>query len=183
MSRVLGPTLCGVLFVLGGCGGVAREQPVPAPVQRVEARRCVSQPSTPASLTESPDWAGKVPDDGWTDPDGCLVRLDVIGQRQGPAHCGWQAATVISTGVPVATRWGDVQSSTTYVRDPDNVFGDTVTSRGFDANAFLPKGAVDTGYRRQGVSLWMIPYDASEIFLVDDRVERWPRDLDPSLCA
>ncbi len=56
------------------------------------------------TLTESPNGAGKVPDDGWTGIDGCLVRFDVIGQRHGPDHCGWQAATLISPGVPVGTR-------------------------------------------------------------------------------
>jgi hypothetical protein len=70
-----------------------------------------------------------------------------------------------------------------YVRDPDNVIGDEAIARRFDNDSTLPAAARDSGLRRHGVALWAVPADASAVYLVGRRVEKWPRDLDPSFCA
>jgi hypothetical protein len=69
----------------------------------------------------------------------------------------WQSARFLSAGIPIGSRSDRAATSARYVRDPENVFGDVATSRGFDPNARLPLTAVDTGFRRDGVALWAEP--------------------------
>ena len=112
------------------------------------------------------------------------MRIDVLADRPGPAHCGFEAARVIITGIPIGARYTDETSSATYVRDPGNVFRDAATASAFDSHAKLPKDAVDTGLRHQGTQLWVDPTDHSAIYLIaETSVERWPLDPDPASCA
>jgi hypothetical protein len=114
----------------------------------------------------------------WT-RDGCLVRIDVLADRAGPDHCGWQSARVIITGSPLGARYTNDGDDVEYVRDPNNVFE---LSERFDPDATLPAAAVDTGYRSEGDELWLVPDDGTSIYLVGgDRVERWPR-AEPPAC-
>lgn len=124
---MLAAAACGVLVATAGCGGA--EQAPQGP--RMVAHRCASASGIATDLTRGPDWAVDVPGDGWTDRQGCLVRLDVIGQYRGPGHCGWEAATIISTGLPVGARASDARRSAIFVRDPTNVFGDAANARSF----------------------------------------------------
>lgn len=134
-------------------------------------------------VASEPNWRQYADYRPWTTADGCLVRIDVLADRPGPAHCGFQAARVIITGIPIGARYTDESSSATYVRDPGNVFGDPATASGFDPHAKLPEGAVDTGFRQQGTQLWVGPTDRSAIYLVAGAsVERWPLDPDPAGC-
>ena len=120
----------------------------------------------------------------WATADtGCLLRIDVIGDRPGPEHCGFEDARVIITGIPVGARYSDPTNTAEYVRDPRNVLGDASTASAFDPDAELPEGAVDTGFRQEGTELWLDPTDAAAIFLVTGEiVERWPRDSTPTMC-
>ena len=112
------------------------------------------------------------------------MRIDVLADRPGPAHCGFDAARVIIAGIPIGARYTDETTSATYVRDPGNVFGDAATATAFDAHAKLPEGAIDTGLRQEGTQLWVDPTDRSAIYLLaGTSVERWPLDPDPASCA
>ena len=114
---------------------------------------------------------------------GCLLRIDVIGDRPGPEHCGFQDARVIITGIPVGARYSDPTDAAEYVRDPGNVLGDAATASAFDPVAELPEGAVDSGFRHEATDFWVNPMDPSAIFLVTGEVvERWPRDSTPTIC-
>lgn len=146
--------------------------------------RCASAAGTITDLTTPPRLAGRVPTDGWTTRSGCPVRLDVLTQFQGAGHCGWESASTISTAATLGHRANRSRERRYYVRDPLNVYRDEATSRAFDADAELPSGARDTGFRRRGVALWMKPGDPAWIYLVDKRrVDRWPLDPEPSFCA
>ena len=37
----------------------------------------------------------------WTNTDGCLVRIDIVAERPGPDHCGWEDADVLIVGSPL----------------------------------------------------------------------------------
>jgi hypothetical protein len=119
----------------------------------------------------------------WTTSQGCDVRLDVLMTRRGPEHCGWQRATDILMGDPLGA--SHMQGpARVYVRDPDNVMGDPAVARAFEEDTDLPIGARDTGYRQDGVELWMDPTDDGLVYLVSEHaVERWPQDPSPAVCA
>jgi hypothetical protein len=133
-------------------------------------------------VASEPNWRQFADYRHWKTSDGCLVRIDVLADRPGPAHCGFEAGRVIITGIPIGARYAD-GSSSTYVRDPGDVFGDAATASAFDPRAKLPEGAVDTGFREEGTQLWVDPTDRSAIYLVaGTSVERWPLDPDPAVC-
>ncbi len=122
-------------------------------------------------VATEPDWRQFADYREWT-RDGCLVRIDVLADRPGPQHCGWESVRVIITGSPLRSRYTTANDAVEYVRDPNNVMGlDTK----FEPDATLPETAIDTGYRSGDESLWMVPGDDSAIYVVtDDGVEQWP---------
>jgi hypothetical protein len=120
----------------------------------------------------------------WRTKDGCRVRIDVMAERTGPDHCDFQLALVIITGTPFGARYTNAMNAREYVRDPENVFGDVITSMSFDPDADLPSDAVDTGLREGNRELWVVPGDESAVYLVlGDTTERWPLDPEPAGCA
>lgn len=145
---------------------------------------CQASDGSVTDVANEPDWRQFAEYTPWTTPDGCLLRIDVVADRPGPAHCDMGAARVIITGVPVGAPYSTVEDSAHYVRDPQNAFGDPATAEAFDGDADLPLDAVDTGYRQASTSLWVVRADPSSIYLVDgDAVERWPLDPEPAGCA
>ncbi len=132
--------------------------------------------------TEPPLWRGAAVYRDWTTTEGCLLRIDVVGDRPGPAHCGWQDARVIVTGSPVGAFHTGPGNEQTFVRDPQGVFGVPELTAGFDTHATLPHDAVDSGYRQGGTQLWSASSDPGAVFVKSgDVVERWPRGRTP-LC-
>lgn len=146
---------------------------------------CDSPPGSATDVASEPDWRRYGDYRAWTTADGCLVRIDVLADRPGPDHCGWQTARVIIATIPIGKRYSNEGNAASYVRDPDNVFGDPATAAAFDPNAELPPGAADTGFRQGPTELWTDPADGgSAIYLVTGRtVERWPFDPRPAVCA
>ena len=148
------------------------------------AHPCQARDGSVTDVAHEPDWRQYGDYTPWTTPDGCLLRIDVVADRPGPAHCGFEDARVIITGIPVGTPYSTMGDTAHYVRDPRDVFNDPVTADAFDADADLPLSAVDTGYRRASAELWVVRADPSSIYLVDgDTVERWPLDPEPAGCA
>lgn len=147
-----------------------------------EPRECEADEGDVTDVANEPDvrqWGDYLP---WTDRDGCLVRIDVIAERPGPDHCGWEEARVLITGRPFGARYSTLGDSREYVRDPAGVFGDPSLTAGFDPEASLPATAVDSGFRRGDIELWHDPADPSAIWMVSpDHTERWPAGESP-LC-
>jgi len=148
-----------------------------------EARECEAGEGEVTDVaTEPPSWRQSADYLPWTDREGCLLRIDVVAERPGPDHCGWERATVLVTGQPLGARYTAPDDSTEYVRDPDGVFGDASLTAGFDPDADLPATAVDSGYRRGDIELWHDPADPSAVWIVSpDHTERWPAGEAP-LC-
>jgi hypothetical protein len=163
--------MVGLCAVAVGCG--ERRDTAPAP------HHCSGPQGSVTDLRSLPQYAMVSGPGSWTDRVGCYVRRDVLATYQGPEHCGWQSSRFLSAGIPIGSRSDRAATSARYVRDPENVFGDVATSRGFDPNARLPLTAVDTGFRRDGVVLWAEPGRPDAVYLVGVGVERWPRDLTP----
>lgn len=158
-------------------------EPTTAPSDSI-AVTCAAPAGAVTDVASEPNWRRYGDYRMWTAADGCLVRIDVLADRPGPAHCGWQTARVIITGIPIGARYSDERNDANYVRDPDNVFGDPATALAFDPDADLPPGAVDRGFRQRATELWVDPADGSVIYLVTGTsIERWPLDSQPAICV
>src|SRR5215475_11397071 len=63
----------------------------------VRPQRCHGPAGSPTDVDHEPPWRAYADYREWTTNDGCLVRIDVLADRQGPEHCGYQDARVIIT--------------------------------------------------------------------------------------
>lgn len=144
---------------------------------------CVAEPGSVIDVSSEPDWRQYADYREWTDADGCPVRIDIVAERPGPDHCGWEDADVLIVGDPLGEPYTSPSDTLHFVRDPNGVFGVPQLSEGFEPDADLPDNAVDSGFRRDGVSLWHVPGDQSQVWLVSDTsIEKWPGG-DTPLCA
>jgi hypothetical protein len=127
-----------------------------------------------SDLSGEPDWHRDGDYRRWSTTDGCPVRIDVIGDSQGPQHCNREAARTLTVGRPLGDRFTNASNSTAYLRDPAEAYG-SEAAEGLDLDADLPQGATDTGYRLGNVELWHLPGQPDAIWLKGpDRTERWP---------
>jgi hypothetical protein len=183
MATRAGATLI-LALLLAACAAEASRSGGPTQPPSATPHACQARDGSVTDVAHEPDWrqyGGYTP---WTTPDGCLLRIDIVADRPGPAHCGFEDARVIITGIPVGTPYSTVEDSAHYVRDPGDAFGDPATADAFDPDADLPLSAVDTGYRQADAELWVVRADPSSVYLVDgDIVERWPLDPEPAGCA
>lgn len=112
----------------------------------------------------------------WNDAEGNPVPLDVLMLRApGPDfHCApWPADILMGTPLGSSSESTEARA---FVRDIIGGFADPDVVPGFDADTELPPGAIDTGYRREGMALWMDPTDDEHIYVVTPNgVEAWPR--------
>jgi hypothetical protein len=102
----------------------------------------------------------------------------------GPAHCGWQSATVLFLAWPIGTIATSGDQTRQYLRDPQGVFRGTFRDR-LDKHATLPGDATATGYRLGEIELFLAPVGAEDaIYLVGPgATERWPRADPMILCS
>lgn len=143
---------------------------------------CGSKPGSVTDIESEPDWRRHADYRPWTDTEGCLLRIDIVAERPGPEHCGWDAADVLIVGHPLGAPYTSPDDTAHFVRDPAATFGRPHLANGYDPDASLPDDAIDTGFRRGGVSLWHVPGDQSAVWLVSgDTTERWPSG-DPPIC-
>ncbi len=141
-----------------------------------EPRECSAEEDSALHVEGEPDWRQYGEYTPWTDVNGCLVRIDVLAERTGPEHCGWEDSRVIITGDPFGVRYTDDSTSIEYVRDPNGVYDSPAFVEGFQILGSLPEAAVDTGYRQGGRELWISSEDTDAVFVrSQDSVERWPR--------
>lgn len=145
---------------------------------------CEAPEGSVNDVATEPNWRESAEYFDWTTADRCLVRIDVIADRPGPEHCGFESARVIITGVPIGERYTDASDDAEYIRDPENVFGDAETAAAYDPDADLPPEAEDTGFRQGATELWVDPVEQTAIYLVTGgTVERWPLDPEPTGCT
>ena len=96
---------------------------------------------------------------------------------QGAEHCSWTDITFLLVGRGQAADW--------YVRDDGGEFSELLRTT-FASKATLPESATDTGLRRDGRRLWVVPdKEAAYLASLDDaeKVERWPAAKQPIRCA
>lgn len=167
-----------VAFVVGVAAGCSANEEV---VEGPDVDDCAAEPGSVTDVSSEPDWRPYADYRDWTDAEGCLVRIDIVAERTGPEHCGWEDADVLIVGDPLGEPYSP-SDSLHFVRDPQGVYGLPQLADGFVANADLPDDAVDTGFRREGVSLWHVPGDQSQVWLKSETsVEKWPEG-DTPLC-
>lgn len=104
----------------------------------------------------------------WEDGSGRRVPVTRIQSFQGAEHCSWTDITFLRVRGEPKADW--------YVRDTSGEFSGLLRTT-FANDAALPKGATDTGLRRDGRQLWIGPdEEAAYLVSLDDAedVERWP---------
>ena len=110
------------------------------------------------------------------DESGWHLTLHVI---DGPEHCGWQSASLLTLAWPLGSDdQGGVDRTRLYIRDPENVFQGELDVPPPELDATLPADAVDTGFHRGSWHLWVADGGTDDaVYLVSDEgsVERWPR--------
>jgi hypothetical protein len=116
----------------------------------------------------------------WSDRDGKRLSTRVLHSSAGSAHCNWESATFLFMN----------NGKDWYVRDPQGVITG-LAPYGRQRPAFvrgpyrpdvrLPKAAKDTGYRRDGMALYLT--DDAAFVRYADHVEAWPRTTRGWGCA
>jgi hypothetical protein len=103
----------------------------------------------------------------------------------GPAHCGWDSATLLTIGWPLGTRPDNAGGARQYIRDPNNVTQSHSLRNTLDLHASLPPDAYDTGYRYGTIALYLSPsdQDTAAYLVAGNEVERWPRSDPMTLCS
>ena len=181
VGRWLGLALTVLLvtsMTTSSCGGDRS-----SPAVDESLRACEAESGAATDIASEPH-AWRFPEyRDWGDRHGCLVRIDVLTDRSGPAHCGYESARVIVAGAPIGTPFTEPADSVQYVRDPDGAFGVPRLTVGLQLDTVLPAEAVDTGFRQAETELWVVPDDPRFIYLKNgNRAERWPAGEAP-LCA
>jgi hypothetical protein len=145
------------------------------PAVTPEPRICEAPVDTPIDVAGEPPWRQFADYLPWTDRDGCLVRVDVLAERPGPAVCGWENTRVIISGLPLGVPYTGTVDSVEFVRDPGGDYGVDEFVTGFLILDELPADAIDTNYRQADRALWLSPSDPAAVYLAGSGgVERWP---------
>ncbi len=169
---------CFALLLLGACSSGDDD----AVLAGAESHDCGAEPRSVTDVHSEPDWRRHADYRPWTDTEGCLLRIDIVAEWSGPEHCGWEKADVLIVGQPLGESHTSPDDTVHFVRDPAAVFGQPDLAAAYDPDASVPDNAIDSGFRRDGVSLWHVPGDQSAVWFVSvDTAERWPRG-DPPLC-
>lgn len=119
----------------------------------------------------------------WT-REGRPVDVRELGTIAGPAHCGWERATMLQIGWPPGTVAETGAAARQYIRDPHGVMSILFRDR-LVRNARLPADARPTGHRLGSIELYLAPSDQDEAINVvaPAGAERWPRSDPMTLCA
>jgi len=137
-----------------------------------------------ASVASAFDAPPGHPGYGWSRDGRGPVENAELATFAGPAHCGWQSATMMFIGWPLGTRADTSARSRMFIRDPHGVYGAEFRER-LVRNARLPTDAKATGYRLGPLELYLSPTDQDEAIYVvaPSGAERWPRVEPMRLCA
>jgi len=158
-----------IIVAAGGCGSGGDGSTSAASSARAE--RCACSAGSWTDIAGEPaNWRAMSSGRTWTDTAGCALRIDVVADYDGAAHCGFVGARYLALGMPVGSRY---LRPRIYVRDPDDVYGDEATRDALDLDARLPGGARDSGLRLGETRLLVADGEPEAIYLqTGDRVER-----------
>lgn len=117
--------------------------------------------------------------------DGRTVSSAELIASGGPAHCGWDAITMMYVGWPLGTRSTSAAESRQYIRDTGHTLQTQDFLGSWVRNPTLPADASDTGYRYGALKLYLAPSDQDTyVYLVAPAdSERWPRSDPMTLCS
>jgi hypothetical protein len=138
-----------------------------------------------ASVASAFDSPPGHPGYGWSRDGHGAVDNAELATFGGPAHCGWQSATMMFIGWPIGTNAATFAQARYYLRDPQGVIGVEYRDR-LVRNATLPTDAASTGYRLGPIQIYLSPSEQDEAIYVvaPSAAERWPRvDANRGLCA
>jgi hypothetical protein len=113
----------------------------------------------------------------WEDARGDRVPVTTIQSFRGAEHCDWEGVTFLTLG--------EYGKAPAYLRRPGRDL-DGFLATTYEEDATLPADARDSGYRRDGRQLWLVPgRTAAYLVSASDRadVERWPGATKPIWCA
>lgn len=113
----------------------------------------------------------------WQDASGSRLPTSTVMSYRGAEHCDWQEIVFLALG--------EEADGVTYVRDAAGEL-DRWLQGTFSSDAVLPARATNTGYRRDGRELWVVPSrEAAFLVSLTDAtdVERWPAEETPIGCA
>ena len=119
-----------------------------------------------------------------SDREGCPIRTDVARMEMLPTddHC-FPGLGMVTIGTPFGASM-KVSAARLYIRDPEGRTGPNFLAASLDLDADLPPSATDTGYTRDGRTIWIDEADDTRIYVVDDGgVEAWPRRTEGLTCA
>jgi hypothetical protein len=92
-----------VLAAAAGCGGRGKASP-PAVAPAAE-EACPGPAGSWTDIAGEPvGWRAASSGRTWTDASGCTVRIDVVADYDGAAHCGFRGARYLALGAPVGAR-------------------------------------------------------------------------------
>lgn len=125
--------------------------------------------------------SGRLAGEQWVDGTGDPLPTEAVNVVQGPAHCDWQSALVLTLAWPLGTTGGHRLQ---FARDPDGVLPAEPIGP-LELNTTLPRGAVTTDWRIENNYLYLSPQDPPDAvyLLLPSGVERWPRLASEIACG
>lgn len=163
--------------------GLDSAAPVAGPGSPTETTGADPAPLTVGDYFDTP---GIAPGPAWTRYGEPVLGLELYSTG-GSEQCGWQSAVIVHLAWPVGTVSQTGNDMRQFIRDPQGVISTQLQAelRTIDlpqaatsarGAAGVPPNAADTGYRLEGLALWLSPTDPDGIYIVSPGdVERWPR--------
>ncbi len=148
---------------------------------------CDAEPGSPSDLDSEPEqWLAFGEYKRWFDAAGCPVRIDVISNINGAAHCDLEDAEFITIGRPLGRSIIALPPNTMnrYVWNANGVI-QAIPSGEIIEVSDLPATAIDTGYVQGNRQLWIDDESDSVLYVVEDggRALVLVLDFEAGLCS
>jgi hypothetical protein len=111
----------------------------------------------------------------WTDRNGVRIATTTVVSAPGPQHCGWEAMTFLTFG-------DGARDPVSYVEQPAADLHEYFDLP-YRAHVAVPDDATDTGFRRDGRSLWLSADERYAYVGTEADAAAWPRELKRIGCA
>ncbi len=147
---------------------------------------CDAEAGSPTDLESEPEqWLAFGEYKRWFDAEGCPVRIDVISNIDGAAHCDLEDAEFITIGRPLGTSIISLPPNTMnrYVWNANGVIPGMPSGETIELSE-LPTTALDTGYVQGQEHLWLDDASESVIYVVNgDAARILVVDFEAGICA
>lgn len=130
--------------------------------------------------TVGPSIAKKMQTDHWT-RNGVDVNSSEVAVYPGCDTSN--GVQLLRLGWPVGTRTSDPRHTRWFVRDPAGKVSGSLGLPALQQSAHVPSDALDTGYRRGSVKLYLSPTGQFAYLADSATAERWPYAASPPLCG